>query len=103
MPNEGPSICCLTVFSISIGEKTLGPEHPTLATRLNNLAQLYQATDRYGEAEPLFQRAVAILVKALPAGHPNLVTVRSNYAAVLDRLGRTEEARRLRGKATKTP
>ena len=31
------------------------PSTPTLATRLNNLAELYQATGRYAEAEPLYR------------------------------------------------
>ena len=28
--------------SLAIGEKTLGPDHPTVATRFNNLALLLQ-------------------------------------------------------------
>ena len=28
--------------AIAMGEKTLGPDHPTVATRLNNLASLLQ-------------------------------------------------------------
>ena len=28
--------------ALALGEKTLGPDHPTVATRLNNLAQLLQ-------------------------------------------------------------
>ena len=38
-------------------KQTLGPEHPNVAQSLNNLAGLYQATGRYAQAEPLFQRA----------------------------------------------
>ncbi|MEL7335223.1 MAG: tetratricopeptide repeat protein, partial [Planctomycetota bacterium] len=36
------------------------PEHPKVAIRLNNLAQLLQATNRLSEAEPLMRRALAI-------------------------------------------
>ena len=32
--------------AIDIGEKTLGPEHPNLATGLNNLARLLRAQVR---------------------------------------------------------
>ncbi len=60
--------------AIAIGEKTLGPEHPDLATRLNNLAELYRATGRYAEAEPLYQRAIAIIEKTLGPEHPALAT-----------------------------
>ena len=43
--------------ALAISEKALGPEHPDIATALNNLAELYRATGRYAEAEPLYQRA----------------------------------------------
>src|SRR5450759_4616155 len=32
---------------LTIQEKALGPEHPDVATSLNNLASLYQALGRY--------------------------------------------------------
>ena len=55
---------------LQIREKALGPDHPDVATSLNNLAVLYQAQGRYGEAEPLYQRALAIREKALGPGPP---------------------------------
>jgi len=42
-------------LSIAIGEKTLGPEHPWLATFINNLENLYRDQGKYEEAEPLYQ------------------------------------------------
>ena len=39
--------------ALAIREKTLGPEHPHVATSLNNLAALYRAQGRYAEAEPV--------------------------------------------------
>jgi tetratricopeptide (TPR) repeat protein len=39
--------------ALAIHEKALGPEHPVVATGLNNLAFLYQAQGRYAEAESL--------------------------------------------------
>ena len=41
-----------------------------MATSLNNLAVLYDAQGKYGEAEPLYQRALAIREKALGSGAP---------------------------------
>ena len=73
--------------AIAIDKKALGPEHPDLAGRLNNLAVLYWATDRPAEAEPLFARALAILEKSLPPDHPALAAVRENYANLLVQLG----------------
>ena len=46
--------------SLDINEKALGPEHPSTANSLNNLAFLYFLQDRYAEAEPLSSRALEI-------------------------------------------
>ncbi|MDA0803982.1 MAG: tetratricopeptide repeat protein, partial [Planctomycetota bacterium] len=46
--------------SLAIWEKALGPDHPDVATSLENLAALYRATKRDKEAEPLEQRAAKI-------------------------------------------
>jgi hypothetical protein len=43
---------------------------------------------RYAEAEPLYQRALAIIEKALGAEHPNVVQVKKNYAFLLSKMGR---------------
>ena len=75
--------------AIAIGEKALGPEHPNLAIRLNNLANLYSEQGKYEEAESLFKRAITIDEKALGPEHPNSVMDRGNYAALLRR--RNEE------------
>src|SRR4051812_34017448 len=45
---------------------------------LNNLALLYREQGRLTEAEPLFQKAIAISEKALPADHPDLATWYNN-------------------------
>ena len=45
---------------LAIDEQPIGPDHPNVATDLNNLAQLLQATNRLAEAEPLMRRALAI-------------------------------------------
>ena len=39
--------------ALAIDEKSYGPDHPDVATDLNNLAGLMQATNRLAEAEPL--------------------------------------------------
>jgi hypothetical protein len=45
---------------LSIQEKALGPDHPDVATSLNNLAKLYREGGREMEAEVLKERAAAI-------------------------------------------
>ena len=50
---------------------------------LNNLAVLYKAAGAYAEAEPLYQRALAIFETALGPSHPKVITCRQNYAQLL--------------------
>jgi len=69
--------------AITIGEMTLGPEHPNLATRLNNLALLYQDQGNYAEAEPLLKRALAIRERKFGPTHPNTQRSRENYVSLL--------------------
>jgi tetratricopeptide (TPR) repeat protein len=58
----------------------LGADHPDVATSLNNLAALYQAQGRYGEAEPLYQRSLHIREQQLGADHPDVATSLNNLA-----------------------
>jgi hypothetical protein len=46
--------------ALAIDEARFGPDHPAVGSDLNNLAALLQATNRPGEAEPLYRRALAI-------------------------------------------
>ncbi len=56
--------------SLAIREKALGPDHPDVATSLNNLAELYRAQNQYAQAEPLYKRSLAIREKAFGVSHP---------------------------------
>jgi tetratricopeptide (TPR) repeat protein len=67
---------------LSIREKALGPEHPDLATSLNNLAELYEALGDYARAEPLFKRSLAIREKALGPEHPHTAQSLNNLAGL---------------------
>ncbi len=49
--------------ALQVAEKNVGPEHPAVATSLENLAALYRATNRGSEAEALEQRAAKIRAK----------------------------------------
>ncbi|CAN0569240.1 unnamed protein product, partial [Laminaria digitata] len=40
--------------SLAINEKALGPEHPSVAELLNNLAGLLKTQGNYAEAGPLY-------------------------------------------------
>ncbi len=78
--------------ALAIGEKTYGPEHPNVATSLNNLANLLRATNRLAEAEPMFRRALAIDEKSYGPEHPNVALDLMNLAGLLHKLARSEEA-----------
>jgi tetratricopeptide (TPR) repeat protein len=49
---------------------------------LNNLAGLYQSQGRYAEAEPLYQRDLAVIEKALGPDHPDVGTSLNNLAGL---------------------
>jgi hypothetical protein len=46
--------------SLAIWEKTLGLDHPSVATSLENMAQLYRKSGQEKTAEALEKRATAI-------------------------------------------
>ena len=69
-----------------------GPQDPRLATSLNNLAEVYRLEGRYGKAEPLHRRALAIREVALGPEHPDVGTALNGLALVYDAQGRYTEA-----------
>ena len=60
--------------ALAIDEASFGPDHPNVATSLNNLAALLQATNRLSEAEPLYRRALAIDEASFGPDHPNVAS-----------------------------
>jgi len=64
--------------AIAIGEKSLGPNHPDLATLLNNFAKLLCTRRKYAEARPLVRRALKNFEAKLGANHAY-----TKYARVL--------------------
>lgn len=72
--------------TLAINEASFGGEHPSVATRLNNLAQLLKATNRLSEAEPLMRRAVEIFERSLGSDHPNTKIVQGNLTVLLEEI-----------------
>jgi len=55
--------------------EAFGPADPRLNLTLDNLAELHRAHGRYGEAEPLYKRSLAIREKTLgPEGHRRIAS-----------------------------
>jgi tetratricopeptide (TPR) repeat protein len=78
--------------ALSIRERMLGPDHPDVATSLNNLAKLYNAQGRYADAEALYRRALAMREKALGPDHPDVATSLNNLAELYNAQGRYADA-----------
>ena len=74
--------------ALAIDERSYGPDHPNVAIRLNNLAELLQATNRMAEAEPLYRRALAIAERSYGPDHPDVATDLNNLALLLQATNR---------------
>ncbi|MCY7334269.1 MAG: tetratricopeptide repeat protein [Pseudanabaena sp. CAN_BIN31] len=61
-------------------QELLGDCHLSVATSLNNLAELYLLQGRYAEAEPLFKQALALRQELLGDHHFNVATSLNNLA-----------------------
>ena len=87
-------------FKAAIGEAEMfGEQDQHIATSLNKLAALYYTQGKYVQAEPLYQRSLAILQKALGPEHPNLASSLENYARLLRKMDRNAEAKKLEARA----
>ena len=75
--------------------EAFGPDDVRLATSLNELGLVYDAQGNYGEAEPLYKRALPILEKALGPEHPNVAASLNNFAELYRKQGRYEAAKPL--------
>ncbi|HEX7181388.1 MAG TPA: tetratricopeptide repeat protein, partial [Thermoanaerobaculia bacterium] len=85
--------------ALAIDEKSLGAEHPDVATRLNDLAQVLLTTNRLAEAEPLMGRALAIDEKSFGPEHPTVAIRLNNLAQLLQVTNRLAEAEPLMRRA----
>jgi tetratricopeptide (TPR) repeat protein len=78
--------------ALSLGEATFGRGHTTVATYLNNLAEVLRATNRLAEAEPLYRRAFAIDESSHGPVHADVARDLNNLAGLLRATNRLAEA-----------
>jgi tetratricopeptide (TPR) repeat protein len=78
--------------ALELGQREFGPEHPSTATALNNLAELYRKQGRYAKAEPLYKRSLAIVETTLGAAHPSTAALINNLAELYRVQGRYAKA-----------
>jgi tetratricopeptide (TPR) repeat protein len=83
--------------ALDMAEQAMGPDHPSVAVSLNDLALLYRTLGHYAQAEPLYKRALAIWENALGPHHPSVATSLINLAELYratDRIKAAEEMER---------
>ncbi|MBM4164534.1 MAG: tetratricopeptide repeat protein, partial [Lentisphaerae bacterium] len=78
--------------ALKIDEQSYGENHPSVAIRLNNLAQLLQATNRLADAEPLMRRALKIDEQSYGENHPSVAIDLNNLAQLLKATNRLADA-----------
>ena len=83
----------------ALAEATALANAKLVARASNDLAQLLQHTNRFGEAEPLMRRALEIDEAALDKRHPNVAIRLNNLATLLRDTNRISEAEPLMRRA----
>src|SRR5262245_15899606 len=85
----------LSMQSIKACANLRPADHPDVAMGANNLANLYVIQRRFGDAEPLFQKALVINERAFGPDHPRVAMTLGTYAALLRKTGRGRDAAHL--------
>jgi len=73
--------------ALQVGERVLGPEHPSTLDSVNNLAALLESKGDYAGALPLYQRALEASERVLGPEHPDTLASVNNLAFVLSSKG----------------
>ena len=77
---------------LGVQERSLGPEHPSVASTLNGLAAVYTARGRHSEAEGVLRRALAAADRDEGANHRELTITLNALAKHHFRLAEFAEA-----------
>src|SRR5262249_24810055 len=86
--------------ALAIREKVSGTDHLDTAGDLQRLSSLYEEQGRYAEAEPIINRALAILETEFGQNNPRrTLQALDTYAPVLRKLGLQNEAVVIEAKA----
>jgi tetratricopeptide (TPR) repeat protein/tRNA A-37 threonylcarbamoyl transferase component Bud32 len=79
--------------ALALLERSLGPEHPSVANTVYNLGNIAVAQFRFEQARDLYARALAIYETALGPEHPDVAACLVNRAGIDIELGELERAR----------
>jgi tetratricopeptide (TPR) repeat protein len=79
--------------ALAIDERAFGPDHPTVAIRVNNLGNVLRDLGDLAGARARFERALAIDERAFGPDHPDVAIDVNNLGSVLRDLGDLAGAR----------
>jgi tetratricopeptide (TPR) repeat protein len=82
--------------ALEIYQRLRGDDHLEVGMAAHNLAMVYHAQQRYGQAEPLYKIAMSIKTKALGAKDPDVMRLLDSYADLLQKTHREAEAAHLK-------
>ena len=82
----------LSEQGIDLGTRTLGPDHPFVASLMNNLATTSVSMGDYQRARDLHMQVLAIAERSLGANHPKYADSLNNLAVVHKSTGQYAEA-----------
>jgi tetratricopeptide (TPR) repeat protein/predicted Ser/Thr protein kinase len=88
--------------ALTIRTEVFGPDHPMLASSLNNLGLVHRARFEHEQAKTYFERSLALRENVLGPEHPDVAVVLHNLGLTLDDLGEHEHARQLYERALTT-
>ena len=72
--------------------KTLGGEHPDVATSYNNIGVAWKSKAEYDKALEYYEKCLAIRLKTLGGEHPSVATSYNNIGSTLDSKGEYDKA-----------
>lgn len=78
--------------ALAIKEATLPKDDPELAHWFSKVALAYTSQRRYAEAEPFYERAVATIEKAQADNTREALSIFTDYAECLKKLGKSDQA-----------
>ena len=77
---------------VEIQQKTLPPNHPSLAASYNNIGLVYYNMGEYSKALSFLEKALEIRENTLPANHPSLADSYNNIGLAYDKMGEYSKA-----------
>lgn len=77
---------------LDIEQRKLGPDHPDVATVMNNLGGILWSEGRVEEALPMYERTLKIYNRTYDPSHPNMSAISNNLGETYWKLGRYKEA-----------